>query len=306
MNGQHIVLAGGSGFLGRSLRSALKGRGCQITVLTRSRSMTADKDVRFVPWDGRLEGSWMDAIDGADAIVNFAGKNANCRLTERNRRELAASRRNAVIVMAAALNRCRRKPGVFVQCSAVGVYGDTESCCDERTKDGDGILAEVAKTCEAAFRNSDLKDTRKVVLRLGVVLGRDGGALPPLARLTQCFMGGAAGSGKQYLSWIHAQDLNRIIVHTIGSTNIEGTFNAVSPMPVTNAEFMRTLRQVLRKPWCPPVPAVLLRAVAFAAGFNSALVLTGQRCAPCRLQEAGFRFEFGDLEQALRDLLGSV
>ena len=189
-----------------------------------------------------------------------------------------------------------------MQCSAVGVYGNTADCCDEQTLEGDGILAEVAKTCEAAFRGSELTDTRKVVLRMGVVLGRDGGALPPLARLTRCFMGGAAGSGKQFLSWIHAQDLNRIFVYALGNPNIEGTFNAVSPLPVTNAEFMRTLRGILRRPWCPPVPAVLLGAGAFALGFNSELVLTGQRCVPRRLQEAGFQFEFSDLPHALRDL----
>jgi uncharacterized protein (TIGR01777 family) len=306
MNGQHIVLAGGSGFLGRSLMRALKGRGCQITVLTRSPPMTADKDVRFVPWDGRVTGSWTNAIDGADAIVNFTGKNVNCRPNERNWRELAASRREAVIVLADAVRRSRRKPGVFVQCSAVGVYGDTESCCDEQTKEGDGRLAEIAKTCEAALHGSDLADTRKVVLRLGVVLGRDGGALPLLARLTRCYLGGAAGSGKQYMSWIHAQDLNRIVVHTLNNPDIEGTFNAVSPMPARNAEFMRTLRKVLGKPWCPPTPAVLLRAVAFAMGFNSEVILTGQRCAPCRLQEAGFYFEFDELEKALQNLIGAV
>jgi uncharacterized protein (TIGR01777 family) len=218
----------------------------------------------------------------------------------------AASRRHAVIALADAVNLCRRRPKVFVQCSAVGVYGDTESCCDEQTKEGDGILAEVAKTCEAAFRRSDLKDTRKVVLRLGVVLGRDGGALPLLARLTRCFLGGAAGSGKQYLSWIHAQDLNRMIIHTLGNPNVEGTFNAVSPMPVTNADFMRTLRKVLQRPWCPPVPGVLLCAIAFAVGFNSELVLAGQRCVPYRFQQADFHFEFSDLECALRDLLGAA
>jgi hypothetical protein len=306
MNGQHIVLAGGSGFLGRSLMKALRGSGCRITVLTRSQPMTADRDVRFVPWDGRSAGPWTDAIDGADAIINFTGKNVNCRLTKSNRRELAASRRDAVIALAVAVNLCPRRPGVFVQCSAVGVYGDTAGCCDEQTQDGGGILAEVAKTCEAAFRDSDLKDTRKVVLRLGVVLGRDGGALPLLARLTRCFMGGAAGSGKQYLSWVHAQDLNRILVHTLDNSNIEGTFNAVSPLPVTNAEFMRTLRGILSRPWCPPVPGVLLRAASFALGFNSELILTGQRCVPRRFQEAGFHFEFSDLQCALRDLLGEA
>ncbi len=306
MNGQHIVLAGGSGFLGRSLINALRGRGCRITVLTRSKSRMADRDVRFVPWDGRSAGPWTDAIDGADAIINFTGQNVNCRLTQPNLRELAASRRDAVIALAAAVNLCRKRPGVFVQCSAVGVYGDTASCCDEQTPEGDGIGAQIAKTCEAAFRGSDLKGTRNVLLRLGVVLGRDGGALPLLARLTRCFMGGAAGSGQQYLSWIHAQDLNRILVHTLGHTNIEGTFNAVSPLPVTNAEFMRTLRGILSRPWCPPVPGVLLRAASFALGFNSELLLTGQRCVPRRFQEAGFHFEFSDLPCALRDLLGEA
>ncbi len=306
MNGPHIVLAGGSGFLGRSLMRALKGSGCRITVLTRSEATAPDGDVQFVTWDGRSMGQWADTIDGSDAIVNFTGKNVKCRWTERNRLEMTASRRDAVIVLADAVNRCRKRPGVFVQCSAVGVYGDTTSCSDEQTKAGDGVLAEVAKTCEAAFRVSELKDTRKVLLRLGVVLGRDGGALPLLARLTRCFLGGAAGSGKQYLSWIHEQDLNRIIVETLGNPSMAGTFNAVSPPPVTNADFMRTLRRVLRRPWSPPVPGVLLRASALAFGFSSELVLTGQRCVPRRLQQAGFHFRFSDLECALRDLLGAA
>jgi uncharacterized protein (TIGR01777 family) len=304
MNGQHIVLAGGSGFLGRSLIQALTGSGCRITVLTRSETMTADKDVRYVTWDACSLGCWTDVLEGADAIINLTGKNVNCRPTERNRREIVTSRRDAVTVLGRAVSLCRRRPGVFVQCSAVGVYGDTKSCCDERSPEGNGILAEIAKTCEAAFRGSDLNGIRKVVLRLGVALGRDGGALPLLARLTRCFMGGAAGDGKQYLSWIHVQDLNRIIFEALRNSHMEGTFNAVSPMPVTNADFMRTLRGILRRPWCPPAPSVLLRAAAFALGFNSELVLTGQRCVPHRLQQADFHFEFSDLECALRDLLG--
>jgi len=267
--------------------------------------VSADKDIRFVQWDGRSTGEWTEAIDGADAIINFTGKNVNCRLTERNLRELTSSRRDAVIVLTDAVKRCRKRPGVFVQISAVGVYGDTQACCDERTNEGAGILADVVRNCESAFWISDLKDTRRVVLRLGVVLGTEGGALPLLSRLARFFLGGAAGSGRQYLSWIHVDDLNRIIAHILGNPGTEGTYNAVSPMPVTNSEFMRTLRRVFGKPWSPPVPAFMMRAVAFAAGLNSELILTGQRCVPCRLQEAGFQFKFVDLEQALRNLLGS-
>lgn len=305
MNGQNIVLAGGTGFLGRSLTRSLVESGYTFTVLTRSENRTAEKAVRYVIWDGRSRGKWTDALEGADAVVNFSGKNVNCRLTERNRRELLSSRRDAAIVLGDAVKRCRRPPRVFVQCSAVGFYGDTDSCCDEQTPGGSGILAEIVKTCEAAFHDSELKETRKVLLRLGVVIGKSGGALTPLANLTRCFLGGAAGSGKQYLSWIHVQDLNRIIVEALGNSTIEGTFNAVSPMAVTNADFMRTLRIVLKKPWCPPVPGVVLRAIALAVGFNSELILTGQRCVPRRLQEADFQFEFSPLGPALRDLLGA-
>lgn len=303
MNGQHIVLAGGSGFIGQSLSKALISQGYRITILTRSEPPAPNKDIRTVTWDGRSLGRWTESIEGADAIVNFTGKNVNCRLTHQNRHEIVISRVDAINVLSEAVTLCHIKPKVFIQCSAVGFYGDTPGDCTESTPAGRGILSEITQICEAAFRNCDFKDTRKVVLRLGVVLGRDGGALPLLTMLTKAFLGGAAGNGQQGLSWIHEQDLNRIIMETVRNSSLDGTFNAASPQPVTNALFMRTLRNVLLRPWSPPVPALLLRTTAFVVGFNSELILTGQRCLPARLQQADFHFEFPNLEHALRDLL---
>ena len=306
MNGKHIILAGGSGFIGSALTQRLLAVGARVTVLTRSDRMTPESGVRSVVWDGRSRGPWADVLEGADALINFSGKNVNCRLTTRNKRELLTSRLEALKVLGEAVGRCSQPPGLFVHCSAVGFYGDSDRACNENAPPGSGMLADITKTCEAAFYGMAFADTRKVVLRLGVVLGREGGALPVLAGLTRCFLGGAAGNGRQAVSWIHVQDLNRMILEVIGNAKLDGVFNAVSPQSVTNAELMRTLRRVLNRPWSPPVPAWLLRVMGFVIGINAELILTGQRCLPTRLQQTGFEFEHKDLESALQGLLGSA
>ena len=305
MSGHHIVLAGGSGFLGSALTQRLLARGDRVTVLTRSIRVAPQPGVRVVAWDGRSLGPWTKALEGADALVNLSGKNVNCRLTARNRRELLVSRLEAVQVLGEAVGRCRHKPGVFVHCSAVGFYGDTDRPCHEAAPAGTGLLADITKTCEAGFNGVSCSGTRKVMLRLGVVLGKEGGALPVLARLTRCFLGGAAGNGRQAVSWIHAQDLNRIFLEVLENAKLDGTFNAVAPHSVTHAELMRTLRRVLHRPWSPPVPGWVLRAMGFVVGINSELILTGQRGVPARLQQAGFEFDYKDLESALQNLLGT-
>ncbi len=141
------------------------------------------------------------------------------------------------------------------------------------------------------------------MLRLGVVLGRTGGAFPPLARLTRCFLGGAAGNGRQYISWLHLSDAVRIYRNAVERDDFDGLYIAASPSPVTNAEFMRTLRAAFHRPWSPPVPALALRLATWLLGINAELALTGQRCIPRRLTERGFAFEFAELAPALRDLI---
>jgi len=144
--------------------------------------------------------------------------------------------------------------------------------------------------------------TRRVLLRIGVVLGRNGGALPVLARLTKWFLGGRVGSGKQYISWIHQSDLNQMFLETIERKELSGTFNATSPSPLTNEEFMRELRHALHRPWSPPAPAWGVRLGSWLMRTESSLALSGCRCPPKRFLEAGFRFQFPELRAALKNI----
>lgn len=272
-------------------------------MLTRSAGQTPPSGVRYVAWDGWSPGKWAEVLEGADALINFSGKNVNCRLTERNRGELLRSRRDAVKALGEAIGGCSKPPDVFVHCSAVGFYGNVDGICDENSAVGAGMLAGICKATESAFNGFEWRATRKVVLRLGMVLGPTGGALPVLTKLGRWFLGGSAGSGRQGVSWIHLQDLNRVFLEVLGNSNLAGVFNAVAPHPVSNADLMRTLRRILGRPWCPPSPAIMLRALGRVVGINSELILTGQRCLPARLEQAGFRFEYGDLEQALINLI---
>lgn len=242
-------------------------------------------------------------LDGADAVVNLTGKNINCPHTLENLRDIAASRVNSVRAIAAAIGQVKNPPRAWVQASAVGFYGDAgDAVRDENSFAGADALAEVCRQWEAAFAAADVPRTRKITLRIGVVLGRDGGALPVLAKMTRFFLGGAAGSGRQYISWIHIADLTAMVAAVVADEKLSGIFNAVAPDPVTNAEFMRELRHALRRPWNPPAPEFAVKLGARLTGSEGSLALVSQRCAPKRFLEAGFKFRFVDVAAALNDL----
>ena len=292
---KRVILAGGSGFVGSALAPVLRAKGYETLVLGR-----AGTDLE---WDGKTLGGWASALDGADAVVNLTGKNINCRPTEENRREIIRSRVDSVRVLGEATARCAAAPKVFVQASGVGYYGDTgDRLADESAPPGDDFPAQVCRQWEGAFEALDLPATRKVVLRLAVVLGRDGGALPMLEKLARWFLGGAVGNGRQFMSWIHAADVVRLFISAIERTELTGVFNATSPEPVTNAEFMRELRHVLHRPWSPPAPAPFARAAAWLMGSNGDLALLSNCCVPRRFLERGFDFQFPSLPSALANL----
>ena len=304
MKSKRIVIAGGSGFIGRALAREFSATGFSVVILTRTPRARAD-NVREVEWDGQHIGEWIQQLDGADAVINLAGKNINCPHTPENRRALAASRVDSVNALAAALLHVKIPPRVWVQASAIGFYGDTgASVCDENSPAGHDALAEICRQWEAAFAVAKVQQTRKVTLRIGFVLGRDGGALPVLSRLTKCFLGGAAGSGRQYLSWIHLADLVRMFATASQREDMAGTFNAVAPGAVTNAEFMRELRHALHRPWSPPAPEFAVRLGARLMRSEPALALISQRCVPGKLLASGFQFQFPHLRGALADLCG--
>jgi uncharacterized protein len=302
MDTKRIILAGGGGFIGGALARELLARNYEVAILTRSPEMRSDGAMEIV-WDGKNPGHWTDYLNGAEAIVNLAGKNINCPHTPENARELAASRVNSVRAVASAFERVESPARVWVQAGAIGFYGDQkEGVCDENSPPGNGTLAEICRQWEDAFHSPSAPKTRKVLLRMGFVLGRGGGALPVLEKLAKWFLGGAAGGGKQFISWIHISDLTRMFLETIERADLSGPFNAVSPNPVTNSEFMRELRRALHRPWSPPAPEWAVKLGSRLMHGEPSLALTGCRVAPKRFLENGFQFQFPELRGALQNL----
>ncbi len=302
------VLAGGSGFLGLSLARRLRAEGWEVVVLTRTPDvchLIDDKRpwARNVIWDGKTAGLWVRELDGAAALVNLTGRSVNCIHSPDNKRLILESRVDSVRVLGAALAQCRQPPPVWVQCASLALYGDTgDRVCDENAPGAEDFSAQVCRQWEDALAAVKAPATRKVVLRIGLVLGPGGGALGPLAKLVRWFLGGTVGSGRQGMSWLHHEDMNELFMQAIRRAELAGAYNACSPEPVTNEEFMRELRSALGRPWSPPAPEWAVRFGArFVMRTDADLALTGRRCLPARLQAQGFTFRFPELGAALRD-----
>jgi len=304
MGQRRVVLAGGSGFLGRSLARKLLKKNYEVVVLTRSPHERKDGVVE-VAWNGKSFGDWVQFVDGAYAIVNLTGRSVNCRHTPENVREINESRINSVNAVAAAIHNVALPPRVWVQAGSLAYYGDLQDqWCEENTPSTQGEAVETCRLWENAFRLVPLTGTRRVLLRIGLVLARHGGALSVLEKLTRWFLGGAAGSGRQYVSWVHLADMNQMWMDAIEQDNVIGVFNATSPNPVTNAEFMRELRRAMHRPWCPPAPVWAVRLGSRLMETEPSLALTGRRCLPRHFLEIGFKFQFPELPGALADIYG--
>jgi uncharacterized protein (TIGR01777 family) len=302
MKTPRIILAGGSGFLGRALANELLSQGYEAVVLTRSPRAGAGP-AQEIAWDGKTLGAWAGLCEGAEAVVNLAGKSVSCRYTPENRREINESRVNSVKVIAEAIRQCANPPRVLVQAASSAIYGDAgDRWCDETAPPGSGFPVETCLLWEKAFNESPTPGTRRVILRIGFVLGRDGGALKTLAGLAKWGLGGTVGTGRQYISWLHIDDMTRLFQAAIEREDLDGVFNAASANPVTNEEFMRELRRAVHRPWSPPAPDWAVHIGSWMMRTEPCLALTGRRCTPKRLLEHGFNFRFMDLRPALQDL----
>ncbi len=302
MNPKKIIIAGGSGFIGAALAQEFYQRGFRVTILTRSLKERND-GVQEIKWDAKNLGAWASELEGAAAVINLTGKNINCPHTVENLNALTASRVDSVNVLALALSQIKVPPRVWIQASAIGFYGDAgDKICDENSPNGENALAKLCCAWETAFAAVDTGLVRKVTLRIGFVLGNNGGALPLLSKLTKWFLGGAVGDGRQFVSWIHLADLVQMFVLAVEQTSHSGAFNAVAPNAVTNAELMRELRNVWHRPWSPPVPKIAVRLGAKLIGSEPSLPLASQRCLPTRFMETGFPFQFPELSLALKNL----
>ena len=305
MNDRTIVLAGGSGFLGTALQGDLRSAGYEVVVLTRGPDCERD-GIRFVHWDGKSAGPWAVQLEGAAVVVNLAGQSVNCRYTPENRREIVQSRLDSIHAIGQAISGCARPPGVWIQSASAAIYGDRgDELLDETSPPGVGFSPDTCVRWESAFHEAPAPGVRRVLLRIAFALGAQGGALGTLAGLTRWFLGGAAGTGRQWVSWLHVKDLNRIILRAVESPNMEGLYLVATNNPVRNHQFMRELRRALHRPWSPPVPPWAVRIGSLLMGTEAELALRGRRCTPRRLLAAGFQFEFPTLRAAIEDLYGT-
>ncbi len=304
MSGRRVVVAGGSGFIGSRIIEALLKKGYAPVVLTRSPDSDRGDGVREAHWDGKTVGDWIAEIDGAHAIVNLAGSTVDTRHTPENKKRIINSRVDSTSVLGEAASQVQRTPTVWLQASAVGFYGDAgDARCTESSPPGSDFLADVVQRWEAAFKGALPDATRGVAMRIGFVLDAEEGALSTLAGLARWGLGGAAGSGDQFISWVHIDDVVAAFLWALENPDARDSYNLSAPEPSRNRDFMKTLRDVLNRPWSPPVPSFAVRLGGSVLGTAPELALHGQRCIPERLQAAGFNFEFPELPPALRNLL---
>lgn len=303
----HVVIAGGTGFIGRALSPSLLADGHEVTILSRSedRSRVA-AGARIAVWNGRDVGPWAKTLERADALVNLAGASLAgdgaipARWNAAYKAKIRDSRLSAGAALMAAMKTLDVPPAVLVQASGVGVYGswdgDDAPQCAESCPPGDDFLARLAVDWEASTEDADQLGIRRVVIRTGVVLAAHGGALPRMAMPVRVGFGGPLGHGRQMLSWIHLDDEVRAIRFLIEEYTGGGAFNLAAPSPVSNADFGRILAKSLGRPFWLPAPAFAMRLLL---GEAAALVLTGQQAQPAELLRAGFRFNYPELPEAL-------
>ena len=306
-----IVIPGGSGQVGTLLARAFHGTGCEVVVLSRR---PKPQPWRVVAWDGATLGAWQHEIDGADAVINLAGRSVNCRYNAANTQEILHSRLASTRVVGEAITGARRPPAVWLQASTATIYAHRyDAPNDERTGlvGGSEVNApgswqfsiDVARAWEQAFDAAVTRCTRKVTLRSAMTLSPDaGGVFDTLVGLVRRGLGGRAGDGRQFMSWIHYEDFISAVQWLIARDDFDGIVNVASPNPLPNAEFMRRLRQACGVPFGLPAQQWMLEVGAAVMRTETELILKSRRVVPGRLLEGGFAFRFPDWEAAARDL----
>ncbi|MFN7172890.1 MAG: TIGR01777 family oxidoreductase [Fimbriimonadaceae bacterium] len=295
-----VVVAGGSGFIGRALCERLKHEGHEVVVLTRK--VEPDFGFRQVVWDGETVGPWAAELEDADGVINLAGSPITVKWTNENKQKIIDSRVKTATAIGEAIQACENPPKVWVNASAIGFYGDRPGeTLTEESPPGTGFLAETSVQWEAAQAKFETPETVQAVVRIGIVLGKGGGAYEELALLTKNYLGGSIGSGQMVMSWIHLQDLTRLFAWIIDSQT-SGTFNGTSPHPATNAEFMKALRESLNRPWSPPAPVPVVKMVSSLKGVEPEVLLQDCRALPQHALDSGFMFQYSLLAGALSDL----
>lgn len=301
-----VIVTGATGFIGKALCFRLEREGYQVVALSRNpergQRLFGPK-FSVAKWDGANSIEWLEYAEGAHAIVNLAGENIGSgRWTRRRKQAILQSRLDAGKAVVEAVESASVKPRVVVQASAVGFYGSRgNDSIDESSSSGEGFLAEVAKEWEQSTQEVESFGVRRVIIRSGVVLGVEGGALLQLLKPFRLFAGGPLGSGQQWFSWIHIEDEVNAILFLLKKEDLTGVFNLSAPHPLPQKDLARLLGKILRRPSWFPTPGFMLRAIL--GKMAEEMLLVSQRVTPKRLLEAGYRFLYPEAEQALKDIL---
>lgn len=297
-----LLIAGASGFIGGHLCSRLKSCGHEIVGLSRSPEPIENTD-RTAVWDGKSLGDWVEELETTDGLVNLAGRSVNCKWTDENRKAIYDSRVGTTSLLAEACRLVSVPPTVWVNASGINYYpANVEEALDESGPRGKGFLTEVVADWEAAMFEAELPDCRRVAMRTAIVFGPGSEAYDVFVKLTKFFLGGQIGNGRQWMSWVHVDDLVRIYEKALTDPHLEGPVNASAPEPLRNRDFMAAFRDSLHRPWCPPAPPFLLRLVGALFGPDPSLALDGYRIVSAKLPEAGFEFHHVTLRETLTAL----
>ncbi len=311
---RRVVVAGGSGFIGRLLGKSLVAGDYEVVVLSRS-LVAGESDIRQVRWDGRTLGDWSGELEGARALINLAGRSVNCRYNANNRRQILESRVQSTQVLGEAIARCRRPPQVWLNASTATIYKHTlDRDMDEATGEigptpeaKDAFSIEVARAWEEALNEASTPATRKVALRTAMIFatGR-GGVYRTLRGLTRWGLGGPIAGGGQFISWIHEVDFSRSVEWLIDRDDFSGPVNVASPNPIPHREMMRIIRRMCGVRFGLPATRWMLEVGAFVHRTEAELIIKSRRVVPRRLLAAGFQFRFPRMEDAVREIEGRL
>ncbi len=293
-----IIIAGGSGFLGKALENHFQNH--EVWILTRN-----PKRPNEILWDAKTLGDWTDSLEKADVLINMTGKSVDCRYNDINRAEILRSRIDSTNVLQRVIDNCKNPPKTWLNSSSATIYihAETQLMTEANGIIGDDFSMNICKSWEKAFFASPTSHTRKVALRTAIVLGREGEAFHKLKTITRLGLGGQQGNGRQKMSWIHVEDFCRAVEFIIRDENINGAINISAPNPIDNQSFMKILRDKLKVPFGLPSPTFLLEIGTLFLQTETELLLKSRNVYPERLLNSGFRFRFESVDEALKELV---
>ncbi|HEK20822.1 MULTISPECIES: TIGR01777 family oxidoreductase [unclassified Mucilaginibacter] len=299
-----IILAGGAGSLGTTLARYYSDKAREIIILSR-KPKAAQGNIRTVVWDAKTDGDWVKELDNSDLLINLCGKNVNCRYTEKNKAEILSSRLVPTRLLGDVIGKLQNPPALWLNAASATIYRHAEDRPqDEETGDiGYGFSVDVCKQWEHTFLEQQTPQTRKVALRIGIVLSQNGGAFPALCNLVKFGLGGKQGNGNQYVTWIHEQDVAAVTEWIYDHPELTGAINATSPNALKNTEFMHVICKAYGISFGLPSPKWLLEIGAAIIGTETELVLKSRWVYPKLLLDSGYQFQYPEAAHAVNDLV---